>query len=235
MENERILELYIARHAETWGNRSEKERIDNGRQSDRESLLTEKGIRQAELLGERLSVGALDAVFASSLIRTVGTAYEVTARQKNRDLKIEILPDLIEIGTRPDYTGYPADEIIAMYPNAVPCVSEPSPAGGRLSIGVEDDGIVLKRAERCISYFRNRFRNGEKVLVVAHGSFNTFLIRAALGLDNSSNFTFSQENTALTKINYLRNSKGSDDLVKLAYSNDTSHLFAQMPDYTYIL
>jgi broad specificity phosphatase PhoE len=225
-----ILELYIARHGETWGNRSEEERIKNGRQNDRESQLTAKGIKQAKLLGERLKLGEFDCIIASPLIRAVGTAYETAIRQKNKDIKIEILPDLFEVGTTPGYIGYPADEMRGLYPNVIPCTEEPTPAGGSLSLGEEDGNISLERARRCIAYFNSRFSKGEKVLVVAHGTFNNYLIRAALGLDNSCGISFCQENTSLTKIKYYE-----DSMVKLAYCNDTSHLFGMMPGITFTL
>ncbi len=229
--DERIkLELYIARHGETWGNRSEEERIKNGRQNDRESLLTDNGIKQARLLGERLSLGEFDCIIASPLIRAVGTAYETAVRQKNRNMKIEILPDLLEVGTRPGYSGYPQNEMLSIYSNVIPCTEEPTPAGGSLSLGEEDENAALERARRCVDYFKGRFFKGEKVLVVAHGTFNNFLIRAALGLDNSCGISFCQENTSLTKIKYYEDSK-----VKLAYSNDTSHLFGIMPGITFSL
>ncbi|HZJ77669.1 MAG TPA: histidine phosphatase family protein [Clostridia bacterium] len=222
-----ILELIITRHGETWGNLPEEDRIKNGRQSDRESMLTEKGIKQAELLGERLEIGEFDCIFASPLIRTIGTAYEVLKRQKNQNLKIEILPDLFEVGTKPGYMGYTAGEIIKMYPKVrvLPCTEEPTPAGGKLALGEENDEIIFERAKRCIKYFRKRFKNGESVLVVAHGTFNNYLIKAALGIENNNQFYFSQENTALSKVRYLKTKKDSDCESKLAYLNDTTHLF----------
>jgi broad specificity phosphatase PhoE len=88
----------------------------------------------------------------------------------------------------------------------------------------------LKRAETCIEYFKKRFQNGEKIFVVAHGTFNTYLTRAALGLKNTSGFNFCQENTGLTKIKYFLDGKA-----RLSYSNDTSHLFSDNGHLTFSL
>lgn len=78
--------LYIARHGESRGNTGE----DNGP----DPVLSEKGLAQARLLGERMKKIKLDAVFSSPLIRAFETA-EATAIHHN--LNVNILPDGFEV------------------------------------------------------------------------------------------------------------------------------------------
>jgi len=232
MPDEYKLQIYLTRHGETWGNlpsddsnksrKTEEERHDPG--------LTPWGLKQAQLLGERLSLKRFDAIFSSPLIRAVSTAFETSIRQPKGPVQIELITDLMEIGTPWSYTGFPVEEIKHRYS----CVAS------RESIISTEDWIeaekddereaYMRRAEHCIAYFRNRFRDGERVFVVAHGSFNTYLIRAALGLNNTNDFNFCQENTGLTKIKYFM-----DDKARLSYSNETSHLFAEKPNITFSL
>ena len=232
MADEYKLQIYLTRHGETWGNlpsddsnvnpKTESERHDPG--------LTLWGLKQARLLGERLSLKRFDAIFSSPLIRAVSTAFETSVRQPGGDVSIELLTDLMETGTPWSYSGFPLDEIKQLYPcvssiKSIICIEDWLKAE-------EDDecGAYMKRAEHCIAYFRNRFKNGERIFVVAHGSFNTYLIRAALGLNNTNDFNFCQENTGLTKIKYFL-----DDKARLSYSNETSHLFAERPNITFTL
>ena len=58
--------LYIARHGESLGN--------TGEDTGPDPKLSQKGKKQASLLGERMKNVKLDAVFSSPLIRAVETA-----------------------------------------------------------------------------------------------------------------------------------------------------------------
>lgn len=231
MPDEYKLQLYLTRHGETWGNlpplpESELNPEIHGTRHDPE--LTPLGRHQAQLLGERLRVVRFAAVFSSPLIRAVGTAYETTVRQLGEPVPIEIIPDLAEIGTPWNYEGVPFKKLQCRYPNAGNCPNYQKASADWDALEAENkEEAYLLRAKNCITYFRNRFQNGESIFVVAHGSFNTFLTRAALGLSNQSDFNFCQENTGLTKIKYFL-----DDTVRLSYSNDTSHLYAENPQIT---
>ena len=59
------MDLYLARHAETFGN--------TGADDSVEPVLTERGREQARLLAERLAALSFDAVFCSPLLRAVQT------------------------------------------------------------------------------------------------------------------------------------------------------------------
>ncbi len=75
----------------------------------------------------------------------------------------------------------------------------------------------LARAKSVIEKIKAKHQNHESVIIVAHGCFNQFLLKAALDIDNT--MRFSVYNTGVSKINFCR-----DELPKLALQNDISHL-----------
>lgn len=219
--DEVILQLIFARHAESLGN-VESDVIYNSF----DPPLTPLGIIQAQKLGERLSHGRLDAIFASPLTRAVHTAHEVAIRQGG--VRVELLPDLMEVGTAPNFEGCPIEILREEFPLALPCSSLPTPTGGGLSIGEEDYAKSSERAKRCIDYLRGRFNSGEKILVVSHGGFTGHFMRRAFDCGDDDNFRWCSFNTGLFKIKYYK-----DEKPKLAYSNDTSHLYSIMDDLAF--
>lgn len=228
-----FLEIYLTRHGESEGNRAFAERENSNlekevREEVYETPLTPFGREQAALLGKRLSSVSFDAVFSSPLERAVETAFEMIIRQPERK-KIELMPDVMEVGTHPGYEGKPFTYLLRKFPCLVKS-ENPTAAGGKAFLEKENPEEILKRAKRCIAYFRKRFSEGERIFVVGHGTYNNYFIRAALGLSNETDFNFCQENTALTKIRYFK-----DGRTRLCYSNDTSHLYQSMPDITFTL
>ena len=228
------LQLYISRHGESLGNvptlpGDEKRQETPAEQHDPE--LTPLGQKQAALLGERLKLQKFDAIFSSTLIRAVLTAHEVAIRQPGGVVPIELIRDLVETETPWDYEGYSAEQIKSRGAEVLPgCFINEDASDWIVAEKADKRAAHLSRAERCIRYFKSRFQNGEKILLIAHGSFNTYLIRAALGLNNTNDFNFCQENTALTKVKYFL-----DDEARLAYANDTSHLYAENKHLTFSL
>lgn len=208
------MRLYITRHGQSQGN------VSGGGEPDPE--LTELGFLQARYLGERLSKQKLDCIISSPLVRAVATANEIAIRQPDGPAPVELLPDLMEKGTLPGYAGFPFEELKKACPSAVPC-EIPSPTGGGMALRPEDDILALARAYTVIGYVRRRFCDDENVLLVAHGSFNTSLIAAALRTSLPDHFGYSQTNAGLTLVNYVR--EDGQIKTKLAFLNDLSHLF----------
>ncbi len=208
------MQLYIARHAQSCGNTGTQDGPDPG--------LTELGLLQARYLGERLSKLKFDCIISSPLVRALTTANEVAIRQPEGQAVVELLPDIMEDDTEPGYCGLPFDRLkqlceTAVYPEI------PTPAGGNAFLEPEDRPAKLARAHRVIGYVRDRFQGDENVLLVAHGSFNTKLITAALDLPLPDYFSYSQDNTGLTLVKYIR--ENGYIRTKLAFSNDVAHLY----------
>lgn len=75
------------------------------------------------------------------------------------------------------------------------------------------------RAKTVIEKIKNRFRNNERVIIFAHGTFNNYLINAAIGFPVRADFNFCQENTGLTCIKFMPDGK-----IKIEFANDYCHL-----------
>ncbi len=236
MSDDYFLQLYITRHGESYGNLPQSERPWKSTptpEQEHDPQLTPLGEEQAKALGERLSVRRFNAIFSSPLIRAVATACETASRQPGGTIPVDLLGDLREKGTPWDYPGYSLEQIKEKY-SFVRTYHTIVPFQERAVLDGEDESqrndSALRRGQDCISFIRERFYSGENVLLVAHGTFNTYLIRAALGLGNEKGFNFCQENTGLTKVKYFK-----DGSLRLAYMNDTSHLFDVNPELSFSL
>lgn len=222
------LELYFARHGQSYGNIGESN--DDDLRDSQDPELTETGRNQARLLGERFARLPLDALFSSGLVRAISTAAEVAKRQpQNGAHEIEVFPVLSENRMKEEYLGIEACELKERFPYAH--ISPDVLPGSRLVISCLTDEENYKRAMSLHTYLRNRFKNGEKVLMVGHAAFNTSLLFALLarsidGVKFDPNFA----NTGLSKIIYYKQGTGPfGDDIRLSYCNDMSHLFSDYP------
>ena len=75
------------------------------------------------------------------------------------------------------------------------------------------------RAKNVIDTVMSRFKNDERIIVFAHGTFNNYLINAAIGFPVRDDFNFCQENTGLTCIKFMPDGK-----TKIEFANDYCHL-----------
>lgn len=233
LPDEFCLQIYLTRHGESRGNIVSDNDGRNKPPDDHERHnpeLTPRGIEQAGLLAERLGLYRFDAMFSSPLVRAVATAQAISSRQPGGVVPVELLTDLMEVGIPWDYAGYSFEQLKTRFPSVVSLRCLVESEQWRKAEEEDLQGACLARAQTCIRYIRERFSGGERVFIAAHGSFNTYLIRAALGLNNTDDFNFCQENTALTKIKYFPDGKP-----RLSYANDTSHLFFNRPELTFSL
>ena len=82
----------------------------------------------------------------------------------------------------------------------------------------ESDTECVERAKRVIGRIKEKHHKHENVIIVAHGMYAQFLIRAALEIPHGI-MRFSVYNASVTKINFCET-----ELPKLALQNDVSHL-----------
>lgn len=198
------MKLYIIRHGETFGNL-------NG-DGFSETDLTPKGERQIALLGERFKDENIDKFYVSPLVRAVKTANAVREYHKITPIIIDSL--LLEKGTEPDYIGLPDDEIKKLCPDAK--------VNYRTALGEENDEKAYQRAKKIIEKIKIENDFDSTVVVIAHGTFNSYLVLAALDFPLKENFNFSHVNTGVSLVQTIK----ENDVIKtkLKFLNDYSHL-----------
>ena len=210
------MNLYLVRHGQSLGNVSPDQGHD--------PVLTELGTEQARQVGIRFANIKLDCIIASPLRRALATANEIAVRQPDGPSKVELLPDAMECGVPADFVPLPYEELLKICPTALP-YTIPTPVGGNGSLPEEygDLHMYLSRCHRIVSYLRRRFPEAENVALVAHGVFISRMVVAALRFPYPDHFNFQHDNTAVTKISYI---KMEDHIhTRLAFLNDTSHLY----------
>lgn len=226
------LELYLVRHGESRSNAGSTDALAYEMKTD--SPLSEKGKRQAELLGEYFSALPLDCILSSGLRRALNTGYEVGIHQpENGARQVEVHKIFTECGTSEETRGRKIDEIQKDFPIMIPAEGT-DPDEPMIYYGKGDtDEQLLTRAKEAMNYIRGRFHNGEKVMVTAHAAFNTFLLYAALGLSYEQNFDPSYFNTGITKIVFFEEGTGAFGDIHLDYHNAVPHLISEMPEFKY--
>ena len=196
--------IYIIRHGETYGNL-------NG-DGFTETDLTPNGENQVFLLGERFKNEKIDKIYTSPLIRAVKTTKEI--KNHHKDVPVIIDCSLLEKGTDPEYIGLDDSVLLGQIPDALILPRKP--------LGEENEITAYNRAKKIIEKIKSENDFDATVVVVAHGTFNSFLVLAALDFPLKENFNFSHLNTGVTLVNYLK----EDGVIKtkLKFLNDTSHL-----------
>ncbi len=196
--------IYIIRHGETYGN-------ING-DGFSETDLTPKGQQQIAFLGKRFKDEKTDKIYTSPLIRAVKTANAVRSFHQNTPIIIDSA--LLERGTDPDYCGLSDNELLKLCPQAHLLPRSP--------LGEESPSDTMERAKSFIEKVKNENDFDSTVVIVAHGTLNSYLVLAALGFPYMENFNFSHLNTGVTLVAYIQ--EGDHIQTKLKYLNDTSHL-----------
>jgi len=210
-----MVEIILARHGETAWN---VEEVFRGRL---DIELNETGIKQAELLAERLSELKIEAVYSSPLKRALNTAEAIARRQ---GLEVRVSPGLID-GDFGQWQGLSLSEVREQYAELYEqWVDSPQlvkiPGGEGLD---EVRARALKVVDEVIA------KHGGRVVLVSHRVVNKVLICALLGLDNSHFWNIRQDVGATTTFSH------QDGRFVLVRHNDTSYLRplpkAQRPDF----
>ena len=187
------MEIYFVRHGQTVWN------VEKRFQGLSDSPLTELGITQAKLLGEKLKDIKFDKFYSTSLKRAYDTANYIKG---NRKQKVEIFDDFVEISMG-DMEGIKQEDFKKLYPEQVKnfffnqLEYDPSSFGGESFLEVRE------RVIRGLNKFIELNKNYERVLVVSHGATLKTLLHYISGKDIS---TLSDEaipkNTSYTIVKY---------------------------------
>ncbi len=193
MKNKDTLQIIFIRHAETDYN-------DIGDRDPSDGELTEKGEQQCVELGQRLRDLPIDAYITSSLLRSFKTAVGVCDAKACKPL-LEICPELVECGCTPGYYGCSEEYLSRYYKNIKMC--EKLFGTENYEFGCEGFESNVIRAEKVISYIKNRFSYGDCVAVFSHHGFLEYLIPTALGVKPHI-FRFALDNTSVTVVELCR-------------------------------
>lgn len=204
--------LYIMRHGLSWGNIEETPSFDYEKENP---PLTPLGKTQAEKAATRFERGSLDRIYSSPLIRAIETAYPTAEKLS---IPIVIVPALVEKSTRcigvtkENASGFP----LVRFDDTLP------PAATDRPFDHEEPENAQARAARVLDLIISTARDGDRILLVSHGTFYSYLMRHLTGLTLPASFRWKFDNSAITTFRFYR-----DDLPKLCYVNDVRHLPAE--------
>lgn len=195
------MQLYLIRHGQSTNNVRDGDLTP--RSSDPE--LTEKGVRQAELLAEFLAASApgnwdpgddplnrrgfdLTHLYCSLMKRAIHTG-NIIAQRLN--LPLFGMPEAHEVGgvfletlvndvvTVNEEYGVDEGFLATNYPNLI--LTQPIPRSGWWRGGKENDNLPQKRAQKVLEWLRQHHAStDDRVAIVTHGGFYNHLLRAML-------------------------------------------------------
>lgn len=152
--------------------------------------LTERGWRQARLVGERVSRWKVDEIWVSPMVRARETAEPVTELTGVEPLTMDWLQ---EIQNPPEWDGSPADEIEEFFAHSadrtVEELWEGAPGGESFRDFHRrvDEGLEKTFSERGITRaLEAHLWDGvdeRRVVVVAHGGTNALILGMLLGVE----------------------------------------------------
>lgn len=193
MEKPDTLQILFIRHAQT-----DYEDIGDRDPSDGE--LTAEGEQQCIDIGEKLKDLPIDGYITSSLLRSFKTAVGVCNAKPEKPL-LEICPELVECGCTPGYFGCSKEYLSRYYENTRMCPKLFGTQEYEFGCEAFEDNVL--RAQKVISYIRERFSYGDRVAVFSHHGFLEYLIPTALGVKPHV-FRFALENTSINVVEFCR-------------------------------
>lgn len=203
MDNENLIRLYLIRHGR-----------QNSRLCNIDVGLSKEGIRQASLLGERLSNIKIDAVYSSDMLRAVETAKEACRFWRGNSI---IKPGLREMSFG-DLEGRTEQEIAQFFTSFMQKRDQ-----------MEDD-ISYPGGEGTLDVWNRAFpvlqeivsSGVQRVAVVTHGGVIRVLVAYLLGMDLFRYRLLAQdlENCSITELIYQKDK----NRFLLQRFNDYAHL-----------
>ena len=205
------MKIILIRHGETTWN------IEGRYQGQEDTPLSERGLRQGQLLAEALRHIHIDVCISSPLQRSYKTCQFCAELHSLPVAKDDRLTEI----NHGSWEGVLADDIAKRYPlEFAQWHSQPQlvqmPDGGE---SLED---VRRRARAAFDEYAAKYE-GKTILVAAHDAVNKAIICDLLGLDISHFWQIKQDNTC---INVLEYKEGSWRIVLLNSTNHLGFLFS---------
>ncbi len=184
-----MTKIILVRHGETVWNKELKY------QGHTDTLLSDEGLRQAELVADRLANEKIDAVYASDLRRACVTAETIAERH---GLPVTCLPELREI-LFGEWEGLTYEGISGRWPEEYNQLftrtEEVRIPGGETFRELKDRaaGAIARLVER---------HSGQTVAVVSHGGTIRTIVCAALDIHLNHLWDIRLDNTCVSIIEY---------------------------------
>jgi probable phosphoglycerate mutase len=176
------LQIYLARHGQTDGN------LNRIAQGWTDTPLNETGRQHATMLAERLRGVPLDAVYSSTLSRSLETAQAVAA---GANLTVRSLPGLREIGLGRFENVSLDDPLMKTRPRG----DQRGPDDG------ETTAQVTERVNAAVAGIRAAHSSGT-ILIVGHAGANAYVLRALLQMTAQEMGPVLQDNDELYMLEF---------------------------------
>ncbi|MEM9273569.1 MAG: histidine phosphatase family protein [Cyanobacteria bacterium P01_F01_bin.143] len=215
--------VIIVRHGQSTYN---AKKIIQGRCD--ESVLTEKGIADAQNAGQALSNIKVDAFYCSPLQRAKQTA-EIIHSCLNNPPALQPTEQLMEIDL-PLWEKMQKQEVLDKYPTEY---SQWKQQPHQFKMILEDGQEyypVLSLYEQSKGFWQDIIaqHQGKTIAITAHNGINRCLIMSAVGIPPERYHSIQQSNCGLTVLNF---SGGFGDSVQIESLNQTSHLGLPVPSF----
>ncbi len=218
------LELYIIRHGESMGNIGYNGRTDLTLKEGVDPVLSDKGINQAIAAGQHLADTDFDAVYSSALMRAVRTAGEIIKKQPTPKT-LYVHPVYTEIGIPEEYHAVSLEELRKLCQTVA--IADGVDPESRLmeSTSGNDEKGMFERGKRAIEYLRSKYNNGEKIAVISHAAFITYMVFYTMGYtEKVPAFDIDFNNTGITKVKFYKKGTNKYGDIVFEYINSTAHL-----------
>ena len=200
-----MTKVILVRHGQTIWN------LEMKYQGHCDIALTEKGVEQAMLAGERLASEDISAVYASDLSRALKTAECIAAKH---NLPVTTIPELREINFG-EWEGLTFEGMKDQWSEAVPNIfTHPDEA---VIPGGETFREVKTRATKALEQLVAEHPD-QTIVVVSHGATIRTVLCAVLNIHLNHLWNIKQDNTAVNMLEYY------DDKIMVTLVNDVHHL-----------
>ncbi|MBL1209551.1 histidine phosphatase family protein [Geminocystis sp. GBBB08] len=192
-----------------------------------ESVITEKGEKQAILLGKTLSNLKIDSFYSSPLQRAYKTA-QIIQELNQHNPTLTIAEKLREINL-PIWEKWKKEDVKREYPNEYKQWKE-KPHELKMTFDGEEIYPVLDLYRQAEEFWQEIIphHHNETILITAHNGINRCLILTALGMEASYYHSIQQSNCCINVLNFTGD---YGQPVQLESLNQTSHLGMPLPDY----
>lgn len=191
-----------------------------------ESVLTEKGIKDAQAVGNALKDVSIDAFYCSPLQRAKQTADTIYGCLNN-GASVQPTNDLMEVDL-PLWEKLNKDEVKVKYADDYHTwKSQPHEFKMILEDGTEHYP-VLSLYEQAKGFWQKIIPQyqGKTILIVAHNGINRCLLMSAIGIKCDRYHSIQQSNCCINIINFTG---GFGESVQIESLNQTSHLGMPIP------